>query len=85
MLPAFTPSRIHSNHLAHSRIAYWRLLTVADDSSAHDATAAPTGNDATNASPQDNASSDSSATASSFVDVVDVEAVKRAATATVSC
>jgi hypothetical protein len=59
---------------------------VADDSVADDATAASTGEDASTASPDVNASApDNSATASSFVDVVDVEAVKRAAAATVRC
>jgi hypothetical protein len=89
MIPASTLSHVHSNHLTHSRGACWRLLTVADDSLADDAAAAAsTGSDASTASPDDNASvsaSDGSATASSFVDVVDVEAVKRAAAATVSC
>eukprot|EP00953_Heterococcus_sp_UTEX-ZZ885_P036679 18878-Heterococcus_DN1.PRE.1 len=83
MLPASAPSRAHSSHLMHSRVAHWRLLTVADDSVADDGTAASTENDATNEALSGNATaSENSATVSSFVDVVDVEAVKRAAAAT---
>jgi hypothetical protein len=88
MTPAHRLTRAHSSQLTHSRAVHWRLLTVADDSAADDAAAglASIRNDANNASTLSNvdlaAASNSSTTKSSFVDV-DVEAVKRAAAATV--